>query len=205
MTYAQAQEDDWLLQQFPEDFQGFALDIGAYDGVTRSNTLLLEQHRWTVLCIEANPQLKPFLTRNRPFVQMVACGSEPKDSAVLHIHMDNPEAHTALRPVYHQRWHPEKDAKWTRAEVKVKTPNQLLIQAEFPRLDVLSVDVEGNEADVLKGIDLVKWTPKALMIESWDAGANDEYLKAFGYKRVRRLFVNDAYLREEPDSGARPD
>ena len=74
MTYAQFHEDDWLLAQFPHGFCGYACEVGAYDGLTRSTTLLLEQHRWTVLCIEPNPGPLAQLRKSRAFVQPYACG-----------------------------------------------------------------------------------------------------------------------------------
>lgn len=197
MSYAQARQDEWLIQQFPQGFQGFACDCGSYDGVTRSNTLLLEDHRWTVLCVEANPQLAPFLKKNRPFVQMCAVGSEPRDAATFHVHNDNPEAHSALKPITnHPVWHPEKGARWSKVEVPVRTLNDLLAQAEFPRLDALCIDVEGGELDALQGIDLDKWTPHAILVESWEPGKCDAHLAPYGYKRVWRGLVDDAYIRQ---------
>lgn len=197
MSYAQAKQDLWLQAQFPPDFQGFALDCGSYDGVTRSNTFLLEQMRWTVLCVEANPALAPYLKANRAFVQMCAVGSEAQDKATFHVHDDNPEAHSALRPITnHAVWHPEKGARWSKTEVRVRTINDLLEQAEFPRLDALCIDVEGGELEALKGIDLNKWTPHAILTESWEPGKCDEHLAPYGYKRVWRGLVDDAYIRQ---------
>jgi FkbM family methyltransferase len=197
-TYAQARQDLWIVQQFPPGFQGFAVDCGAHDGCTRSNTLLLEDLRWTVLCIEANPQLAPYLKRNRPFVQMCAVGAEAQEKATLHVHDSNPEAHTALKPITnHKDWHPEKGARWSKVEVPVRTLDDLLDQAEFPRLDVLCIDVEGGEGEVLRGIDLKRWTPSVICVEAWDAGKHDDHLLPLGYKRVARLLVDDLYKLEE--------
>ena len=72
-----------------------------------------------------------------------------------------------------------------------------LTRAGFPELHALSIDTEGTELDVLKGLDLAKWRPKAMVVECWDAvNPIVDYLKAFGYERVQRRVVNDFYLRE---------
>ena len=198
MTYAQFGDDDWIVEQFPPDFIGYAADVGAYDGVTRSNTLLLEARRWTVLCIEPNPMVARALKKNRAFVQDVACDAKPQDRAKLWIHENNPEAHTALRPVTtHPVWHPDKGATFTPVMVAVETLDHCLERAEFPRLDALSIDTEGTELQVLQGLDLMKWKPHVIVAESWDEDTPiTPYLSEFGYRRVRRAVVNNCYRRE---------
>lgn len=198
MSYAQAQEDLWALQQFPPGFRGFAVDVGAYDGVTRSNTYMMEQLGWTVLCIEPNPEIAKKLKKSRAWVEQAACDAEP-GIAPFKVHVNNMEAYSSLRPSYHPKWHPDPDAKWISIDVKVVTLDEALERWEMPRLDFVSIDTEGTELDVLKGLDLDRWKPHAMAVESWDTGPCpvDEYLAEFGYTKVGRLLVNNLYLRGE--------
>ena len=54
---SQVGQDVWVFGEvFNEKRGGYFLDIDAHDGVTNSNTLLLEtRYHWNGLCVEANP------------------------------------------------------------------------------------------------------------------------------------------------------
>jgi hypothetical protein len=62
--------DEYLHQKR----NGVFVDIGAYDGVTFSNTLMLERERgWTGICIEPLPDIFAELRKNRGCVCVQAC------------------------------------------------------------------------------------------------------------------------------------
>lgn len=189
-------EDLWFLKQFPEGFQGYAADVGAYDGVGTSNTLLLEQKGWTVLCVEANPYFESPLRGSRKLVELVACGSVDQEQADFHVHREAPGSFSALKPIKDQKvWHPRTDAIFDTIQVPVRRLDGLLRKHQFPRLDVLSIDVEGAEIDVLEGIGLAEWCPKAIVAESWDhIGAIVPYLGERGYRLVERREPNNLFL-----------
>ena len=200
MSYSQAGQDTWLLGQFPPGYIGYAADVGAFDGVTHSNTLALEQQRrWTVLCIEPNPIAAKKLKTARPFVEACACDAAATDKATLFIHADNIEAYTSLRPkLDHPVYHPGEGAKFLKVPVPVKTLDDCLERWEFPRLDLLCIDTEGTERDVLKGCDLDRWKPHIILVECWDEGSLDDHLNPLGYQRIARLLVDDIYMRNNP-------
>ena len=52
--YSQHGEDKYIESLFPEK-EGVCIEVGAYDGITLSNTLHFEQKGWTALCIEPIP------------------------------------------------------------------------------------------------------------------------------------------------------
>lgn len=57
--------------------------------------------------------------------------------------------------------------------------------------DFISIDVEGNELDVLKSIDFRKVPVKVLVIE-WrtkDGDSRADYLDKFGYVRLANLVI----------------
>lgn len=199
MTYSDWAEDVWLLGQYPKGYQGWACEVGAFDGQTHSQTLLLEEHGWTCLCIEPNPNMVKKLRKRRPFVLAYACGSESQDDADFFIHEDNQEAHSALKPVVdHPIWHPKEGARFFKVPVSVRTLDSCLAEARFTRLDVLCIDTEGHELEVLRGTDLTRWDPKFIVAESWDKDTPiTPYLMERGYHRVRRSGVNNIYKRKD--------
>jgi FkbM family methyltransferase len=178
--------------------QGFACDVGAYDGRTLSNTLHLEERGWNVLCIEPNPLCAGFLTMNRKLVKMVACGKEDSDSqpfTVVETNVPrNYAAASALVLSEDRPKHPEEKIIGT-FDVPVRTLNSLLRQVGFPRLDVLNIDVEGGEADVLTGFDIAWWSPKVIVLEDWKGGRFRDKMRVHGYHLYRKRDVNEIYRR----------
>jgi FkbM family methyltransferase len=186
-----------IRKHFPPDYLGHAVDVGASDGVSVNSTYLLEKlYRWTVLNVEANPYYKPFLVANRAFSEICACGAEAKDAEDFHVHLDNPEAYSALKRTNHPKQHAKDGAKWSKIQVHVKTVYQLLVKWEFPRLDALCIDTEGTEVDVLAGCDISRWKPRVIVVESWDAdGPIHDVLRKIGYEQADTLVQNYVYVR----------
>lgn len=182
--------------------EGYACDVGAYDGKQINNTLHLEERGWQVLCIEANPLVAGVLTMNRKLVKMVACGreiAESRDFSVFQIGENdegiNYSAVSALTPDPDRPAHRDIEPKHV-FKVPVFTLDVLLREVGFPRLDVLSIDVEGGESDVLDGFDVGWWSPKVIVVEDWHGGRHRERMQSMGYKLYRRREVNEIYARK---------
>lgn len=176
---------------------GYAVDVGASDGVSINATYDLEGAGWTVLCVEPNPFFAPLLKRERAFVEICACADYRGIDHSFFVHLDNPEAFSGLKRVHHPRWHPDPGARFETIKVRVETLDHLLAKWEFPRLDALKVDTEGTELDVLRGLDLERWKPRIIVAESWDEETPiTNHLAPFGYRKVDRVVVANVYLRE---------
>ena len=52
--------------------------------------------------------------------------------------------------------------------VMTRTLNEVLNWAQLPWIDFLKIDVEGHELSVLKGLDLSRFRPKVLVVETTD-------------------------------------
>jgi len=190
----------WILDKFPDGYQGHCVDVGASDGVSINSTYLLEANsRWTVLSIEANPFFRAMLNKYRALVECCAVGSESKDEADFHINLGNLEAYSSLKPSPPKGRAEEASGDWTKTKVPVRTLNELLEKYEFPKLDVLCADTEGTERDVLAGLDLEKWRPRVILVECWEEGSLDDVLVPAGYERVWRCVDNDGYVRRNDE------
>ena len=65
-SYSQVDQDLWVLEMLNNKKNGYFLDVGAYDGIKYSNSLLLEKDfDWTGLLIEAHPDNFNTLKNNR--------------------------------------------------------------------------------------------------------------------------------------------
>ena len=59
MSYAQFQEDLAVIRYFGPSFRGRFLDLGAFDGKTRSNTLFLAEQGWSGVAVDASWEVVP--------------------------------------------------------------------------------------------------------------------------------------------------
>jgi hypothetical protein len=81
-------------------------------------------------------------------------------------------------------------------EVEVVTLDDVLEQAGNPKIDYLSIDVEGHDLKVLQGFDIQRHRPQLIVIE--DDFNNRlqiySYLKQRGYRLVKRTGCNNWYI-----------
>jgi len=74
-SYGLDELDIRLLEFLQGEPAGFFIEVGAYDGVTQSNSVLLEKEGWSGLLIEANPASYARCVKARPnaIVEHAAC------------------------------------------------------------------------------------------------------------------------------------
>ena len=65
-SFSQLNQDINVIEFYKEKKNGFFVDVGAYDGIEFSNTLLLEKElEWNGICIEPGKRFFQKLTENR--------------------------------------------------------------------------------------------------------------------------------------------
>ncbi len=185
-TYCDANQEHWLFKVFG-NLVGTAVDVGAHDGSLYSNTLLLEERGWKVLCVEPNPDCETALREKRKSVEIVACGANSR-YAPFWINDNLPASASSLIP--------GRDVYTRQIEVQVVPLHDLLLKHGFQTLDLVSIDVEGSEVEVLDGLGLDHWRPNAVIAELLNDGANViAHLAAHGY-RLDEITANDGlFLR----------
>jgi FkbM family methyltransferase len=187
VPYAVREEDRWILSQFPEDYVGTAFEAGALDGRFLSNTLMLEEKGWRCICVEPNPRFRDILSKNRKFALHAALGPSFRDSALV-VEDSLVYANTRSRVTFNAP-----------GESLVLTIDQCIRLAGFDRLDVLSLDTDGEEEWILSGFDPKRWQTKVLVIEV-DGGPDDPaHLWALenGFRLERTIVENNCYVRAE--------
>jgi hypothetical protein len=82
--------------------------------------------------------------------------------------------------------------------VRVVTLDSVLAEGDVLGIDFLSVDVEGAELDVLLGFSFERYRPGLILLEDFAEGLErHRFMRARGYKRVRRTGNNSWYVRED--------
>ncbi len=189
-SFSQFGEDSLILKFFAGKTDGFFVEVGANDPENLSQTFLLEHNGWRGILVEPLPNCCECLRSCRPRSQVfqVACGSpEQCGKALLQVN-DTESKLTASRP--------DVSLVTGYEEVRVMTLDEILKQAGNPKVDFLSIDVEGLELEVLHGFNLEKHQPRLLLIE--DNLPNrlnvHRHMKQHGYRLVKRTGCNNWYV-----------
>ena len=81
-------------------------------------------------------------------------------------------------------------------EVPARTLNSILEEASAPLvIDFLSLDVEGAESAVIKGIDHQKFRFKYILVESRNHLKTKELLESFGYELLKTVSPSDLLFK----------
>jgi hypothetical protein len=81
--------------------------------------------------------------------------------------------------------------------VQVMTLNDILEASGASSIDFLSVDVEGLEADVFRGLDFKRYRPKLISVEDHAHNLDSHHhLRSQGYDLVYRTGPNNWYVPE---------
>lgn len=171
---SQAGQDAWVHSIIGDG--GFFVDIGAHDGVTHSNSYALETyHGWSGICIEPDPDAYRQLGQNR------------LDTLRTDLAVSSQADVVTIMPSGIQR------AAWPLARIleKMSAP---------PVIDYLSIDTEGYELQVLRGMDFRRWRVNLLTVEHnlyLEGPMRKEaiviFLEAHGFEFARENVVAPGY------------
>lgn len=198
--YGQHGEDIYLKSLFKDTLRGVCVEVGAYDGISMSNTFHFEKLGWRCLCIE--PVESSFINckKNRAdaLQYCISDADKPDQELTVFALNTNLSAITSLQPdprLIESHKHLITDV--IKQTVKVRSLTSILNELNFPTdIDFISVDTENTELDVLKGIDFNKYNIKVFVVENnYNEPFCEEYLKNFGYIKIHRIAVNDFYIR----------
>lgn len=213
---AQFGEDRILWQVFGHRPHGYYIEIGAYDGVTLSNTFFLEQMGWTGLLIEPIPALARHAAAQRPrsrVIQAAISRRNSQGSARFTVADNVPVLSFLSADEEHVARCIREGARLTQIDVPVTSLDELLRseRRNAPRdrspwipnrgwqIDLVSIDTEGSEMDVLDGFALERFRPRVLLIENDkpSGSAIEPHLRERGYRKFHRQKINDFYARTD--------
>lgn len=177
----QKNQVDRILQHFNNKKNGFFIEAGAWDGEQLSNTIFLEtQLGWTGLLVEPNKGAFDLLvTKKRNSYSINSClatrGYAEKvkfDTANLLGKIaidDDPNKEAKENDILYFENSPEFQHKEIAREtvtVQCFPLYSILLALGNPRVDFLSLDIEGSEMDVLRTIPFDKIDIELLLIET---------------------------------------
>jgi FkbM family methyltransferase len=204
---------DKKLEKYVDYDNGFYVELGANDGIAQSNSLYFElQRNWSGVLIEPSPNNFLLCKENRSkknFIYCNACvGFEYKEKYVdieyanlmtisknLKLDINDRQDHIELGKQFMN----ENEDVFEFGSL-ARTLTDLLNESNAPSLiDFLSLDVEGAELGVLKGIDFDRYTFKYMLIEIREFEVVEKFLLEFGYRCIENFSIHD-YLFEYSNS-----
>jgi FkbM family methyltransferase len=193
-SFSQHGQDAFVYETFfkSKDGQGYFVDVGAYDGVTFSNSLFFERHLgWSGICIEPLPAAFEKLQGSRTAV-CLNCAVADRDGKGEFVDVDMPnfgKMYSGLRAEYAQRHVQILNAYMTGArliEVPLRRLADILDENGVRKIDYLSVDTEGGELKILKSIDLKSYDVGVISVENnYKDAAISDHLLGFGYRLIK--------------------
>ena len=171
---------------FNQKENGFFIELGANNGLLQSNTAFLEKNRnWSGILIEPNIKNFEVCKLNRPnsICYNYACVSTNYTDEFIYgdFNLPHNEQLSLMSSVNGTRLNNN-----NLTQIAASTLTFILDKQNIPKIDLLSLDVEGYEYYVLTGLNLNKYKPEYMLIEiyNFDFTKIVNYLKDNNYDLI---------------------
>ena len=165
---------------------GVFVELGANDGFNMSNTYYLEKIRgWHGVLVEPIPEQYEKAKKRRPKSKVFNAACVDFDYTDPQVTMTYCDLMSLVQGAFKD---PAREAEHIRKgneiqginsytlSVPARTLTSILDESKVTHIDFLSLDVEGFEANVLKGLDFSRFAPDWILIEIRDKAEIDALL-----------------------------
>lgn len=186
---------DKKMLEFINYKDGFYVDCGANDGVNQSTTWYYEnQLNWRGLLIEPIPSVFNELKKNRHkdnYFKNCALINQNYNKDEIEFYYNKNDTLTGSL---------SSNENSTMIKIKANTFDKVIEEINYKKkIDFFSLDVEGNELDVLSGINFNKHNIEYFLIETNNFLKLREFLNTKNYEFLKRL--SDYKFLDKPDYG----
>jgi FkbM family methyltransferase len=194
-TYAQLKQDTRVVEHYQSKKGGYYVDIGAHDGLSFSNTYLLDRaYGWTGICVEPLPDVFQQLINNRKNAICVQAAIFNRSELKL----DFTTADMFSGIVGYIDCHEEGKTAQT-IKVNTLSMTDLLKRCNAPHwIEYLTIDTEGSELEVLQSIDYSNYRFGLIHIEhnyvEPRRSLMRKLLQSQGYVHSREIQWDDEYI-----------
>lgn len=173
ITYSQFGEDCVLQVLFPKAMkEGFFVDVGCYHPKKLSNTYALYKRGWRGINIDLDREkIAAFDLARRGDINIAAAVSDREEEKTVYTDRRYSVGATIDDTLGRQ------ESFSAQGKMKTSTLNMIIGATKYSgkRIDLLSVDVEGMDVRVLKGLDFETYRPEIVLVES-HLGTADQIL-----------------------------
>tara|TARA_Y100001958_G_C21136551_1_gene476438 strand:+ start:93 stop:794 length:702 start_codon:yes stop_codon:yes gene_type:complete len=154
--FAEFAEDVMINRIFKNDNKGVYVDIGAYHPYKGSLTYLLFKKGWRGMNIDLSKTSIDLFKIARPNDLNICCAISNKTEKKTYFENS---------PINQQNSLIRQNTSQKEIIIDAYRLDDLLTLKNFKNFDYLNIDTEGNEIDVLEGINFKKISPKLITIE----------------------------------------
>jgi FkbM family methyltransferase len=187
--HSQFGQDKWVLEQTNFKRNGYFVDIGAYDGVSSSNTYILEKNfSWRGICVEPGETNRK-LTKNRD------CFVEKKplfDVSGLKVNFSSGlnDFWGGIFEYLEEKYKVNVPVK----EMESISLYDVLKKYNAPnKIDYLSIDTEGSEYEIIKNFPFEKYEIRLITIEHNAYSREEKSIEK--RKKIFKLLTNKGYKK----------
>ncbi|TVQ28266.1 MAG: FkbM family methyltransferase [Spirochaetaceae bacterium] len=197
-SYAQFGEDR-LLHRLIGESDGVYVEVGGNNGIEASNSYYFEKLGRRCILVEPIPYMVEQIRGNRACVVVEAAADEQSGTAEFVIARGG-ETLSTLDNENRFRSRVDEHPDQERITVRTARLDQILeetgLVAGRDHIDLLSIDVEGNELRALRGLSVAIWRPRVIILEDNSFGRDHsvrDHLAQAGYTRFKVTGVNHWY------------
>jgi len=185
--YGQGREDLWIALNLPLPQRGFYVDIGCGHPFTTSNTAFLRDRKWEGLAIDADPVWDE-LWKDIPAYHRALISHDQDEFVTFYCDNECPYRSRITNDGKGELW-------------GTQTIERVLMKHDVGLIDFMSIDIEGQEYDLLTHLDFDLHKP-AIMIVEWDTAGIGQDLRiepymveVQKYKAVHKTPMNIVFVR----------
>ncbi len=183
------------------------LDIGAFHPFRFSNTYLFYKFGSRGINVEPNPDSLNIFKKYRPRDINLNIGIGTKSGVLEYHKMESNELNTFSFSEAQRMKSMEGIPIIDTLQIDVKTIEEVLKESGFERFpDFLSIDIEGNDLDILRTIDYRKSSPKVICVETIQFSKNSNarkkldiitFLEGEDYYHYSDTMINSIFVKKD--------
>jgi FkbM family methyltransferase len=210
-SFSQAGEDKiihYLLSQYLKIEKPVYLDIGANHPILFNNTYLFYTRGGEGVCLEPDPVYYKLLRKYRKndVILQAGVGVGGKGKSDFYVFPGRQAAWNTFSKVEADRRQQESGISFRVHQAELLDINEIISDHLKRVPDLLSVDAEGIDFDIIKSLDLQKFPPKVICVETIsfttlgkpvkDTKVSD-YLLSEGYYIFADTHINSIFCRQD--------
>lgn len=208
--YAEFDTDKIIREKYFSDYnyKGLIVEVGGATPEFLSMSKHFKDNGWRSIIIEPNPTFVKEHKKVGNEVYEYACSYEDKDGEFTIVHQktnayggivtDHSFSSIEVKESYITQTNfklTEQNSK--KIKVKIKKLNTILNELNINKVDILSIDVEGWEIEVMKGLDTKKIDCNVIVVENFlNDNSYKDYFESIGYFLNDVINYNQIYIKK---------
>lgn len=208
--YVELNTDKVIRENYFPDFEykGIIVEVGGATPDFLSMSKHFKENGWRSIIVEPNPTFAQMHRDAGNEIYEYACSFENQDNAdftIVHqnapfengIVTDQSFSSLKIKDEYLNHTHTVLKAEnMSQIKVNVRRLDNILLSQNINKIDVLSVDTEGWELEVMKGLDTSKIDCTLIVLENYVYNPSyTEYMNTIGYSFHNRVDYNYFYIK----------